>query len=73
MNLKIDTSNERDLQKLCNYSSYHRDSNFYSDKNVANNNYGSLGGTQWVCFYIKNNKSSYFDSFGGNRDKLLPN
>ena len=29
------------------------------------------GGTHWVCFIIKDNKSYYFDSFGGNPDKFL--
>ena len=26
---------------------------------------GSQGGTHWCCFIIKDNKSYYFDSFGG--------
>ena len=30
-----------------------------------------MGGTHWTCFYIKDNKSYYFDSFGGNPDKFL--
>ena len=29
------------------------------------------GGTHWTCFYIKDKKSYYFDSFGGNPDKFL--
>ena len=32
-----------------------------------------MGGTHWVCFYIKDNKSYYFDSFGGSPDKFLLN
>ena len=30
-----------------------------------------MGGTHWVCFYIKDNTSFYFDSFGGHLDKFL--
>ena len=28
-------------------------------------------GTHWTCFIIKDKKSYYFDSFGGNPDKFL--
>ena len=30
-----------------------------------------MGGTHWCAFYVKDNKSYYFDSFGGQQDKLL--
>ena len=30
-----------------------------------------MAGIRWVCFIIKDNKSFYFDSFGGNLDKFL--
>ena len=32
-----------------------------------------MGGTHWICFYIKDNKTFYFDSFGGQSDKSLLN
>ena len=32
-----------------------------------------MGGSHWTCFYIKDNKSYYFDSFGGQPDKFLLN
>ena len=34
---------------------------------------GSQGGTHWTCFIVKDNKSIYFDSFGGQPDKFLLN
>ena len=30
-----------------------------------------MGGTHWCAFYVKNNKSFYFDSFGFQPDKFL--
>ena len=30
-----------------------------------------MGGTHWICFIVKDNKSYYFDSFGGQPDKFL--
>ena len=32
-----------------------------------------MGGTQWTCFYIKDNKSFYFDFFGTQADEFLLN
>ena len=32
-----------------------------------------MGGTHWVSFLVKNNKSYYFDIFGGQPDKFLLN
>ena len=32
-----------------------------------------MGGSHWTCFYIKDNRSFYFDSFGGQPDKFLLN
>ena len=70
-NLKNDTMNESQLQRIINYPIYPRDSKIYSDKGFLNINNGSMGGTHWTCFYIKDNKSYYFDSFGGQPDKFL--
>ena len=37
----------------------------------ANIDNGSMGGTDWSCFIVKDNKLFYFDSFGGQPDKFL--
>ena len=72
-NLKNDTMNESQLQKIYNYPMYPRDSKIYSDKGFVNIDNGSLGGTHWVAFIVKGKKSYYFDSFGGAPDKFLLN
>ena len=69
--LKNDTMNESQLQKIYNYPIYPRDSKIYSDKGFVNIDNGSMGGSHWVCFIVKDNKSFYFDSFGGQPDKFL--
>ena len=71
--LKIDTMNESQLQKIYEYPIYPRDSKIYSDKGFVNIDNGIMGGSHWTCFYIKDNKSYYFDSFGGQPDKFLLN
>ena len=30
-----------------------------------------MSGFNWVCFIVKDSKSYYFDSFGGQADKFL--
>ena len=65
--------NESQLQKIYNYPIYPRDSKLYSDKGFVNIDNGSPGGTHWTCFIVKGIKSYYFDSFGGQPDKLLIN
>ena len=69
--LKNDNMNESQLQKIYNYPIYPRDSKTYSDKGFVNIDNGSMGGSHWTCFYIKDQKSLYFDSFGGTPDKFL--
>ena len=32
-----------------------------------------MDGTHWTCFMVKDNKSYYFDSFGGQPDRCLLN
>ena len=71
-NLKNDTMNESQLQKVYNCPIYPRDSKIYSDKGFVNFVNGSQDGTHWTCFIIKDNKY-YFDSFGGQPDKFLLN
>ena len=70
-NLKNDTMNESQLQKIYNYPIYPRDSEINSDKGFVNIDNGFRGGTHWCAFYVKDNKSFYFDSFGGAPDKIF--
>ena len=70
-NLKNNTMNESQLQRVYNYPIYPRDSKLYSDRGFVNIDNGSMGGTHWTCFYIKDNKSFYFDSFGVQPDRFL--
>ena len=56
-NLKNDTMNESELQRVYNYPVYPRDSKTYSDKGFINIDNGSMGGSHCTCFYIKDNKS----------------
>ena len=72
-NIKNDTMNESQLQRIYNYPIYPRDSKKYSDKGFVNIDNGSQGGSHWTCFIVKDNKSYYFDSFGGHPDKFLLN
>ena len=71
--LKNDTMNESQLQRVYKYPIYPRCSKIYSNKGFVNMDNGSQGGTRWTCFYIRDNKSYYFDSFGGQPDKFLLN
>ena len=32
-----------------------------------------MGGSHWICFIVKDKKSYYLDSFGGQPDKFLQN
>ena len=74
-NLKNDTMNESQLQiqKIYNYPIYPRDCEIYSDKGFVKIDNGSMGGTHWTCFIVKDNKSYYFGSFGRQPDKFLIN
>ena len=69
--LKNDTMNESQLQKFYNYPIYPRDSKIYSYRGFVNIDNGSQGGTHWTCFIVKDRKSYYFDSFGGQPDRFL--
>ena len=62
-----------DLPRTYYYPIYPSDSKLYSDRGFVNIVNGSVGGTHWVCFYIKDNKSLFLISFGGATDKLLLN
>ena len=67
--LKDDTMNES--QRYYNYAICPRDSKLSSDEGFVNNDDSSINGTHWTCFLLKDNKSFYFDSFGGTPDKFL--
>ena len=72
-NLKNDTRNESELQRVYSYKIYPRDLTLYSDRGFVNIDNGSQGGTNWTCFRIKYNKSYYIDSFAGQPDKFSLN
>ena len=72
-NIKNDTMNESELQRVFKYPINPRDSKINSDKGFVNIDNGSLGGTHWTCFIVKDKESYYFDSFGGQPDKFLLN
>ena len=63
--------NESQLQKVYNYSIYPRDSKIISDKGFVNIDDGGMGGSHWICFIVKDNKSFYYDSFDDQPDKFL--
>ena len=71
-NLEDDTMDESDIQRAYTYPIYPRDSKVYSNKVFVNFDLGSMGGSHCIIFYIKNNKSYYFDSCGGQPDTFLP-
>ena len=71
--LKNDTMIESELQRFYNYRIYPRDCKIITDKGSVNIDNGSRGGTHWTCFIVKDNTSYYFDSFGGQPDKILLN
>ena len=50
-----------------------RVSKICSDKRFVNLDNGRMGGTPWTCFITKDNKSYYYDSFGGALDNFLLN
>ena len=56
-NLKNNTMNKSELQKICKYPIYPRDSKIYSDKGFVNIDNGSQGGSHWTCFIVKDNNS----------------
>ena len=54
-NLKNDTVNESHLQRVYNYPIYPRDSKIHSDRASVNIDDGSMNGTHWTCFIVKDN------------------
>ena len=72
-NLKNDRMNESELRRVYKYRMYPRDSKLHSDRGFVNIDDGSQNGTHRTCFIVKYNKSLYFDSIGGQPDKILLN
>ena len=48
--------NESELQRVYNSEIYPSDFKIYSDEGFVNTDNGSLGGSLWVCFIVKDNK-----------------
>ena len=69
--LRNATLNESELQRVYKYHIYPRDSRLYSDRGFVKIDNGSQSGTHWNCLILKDNKSYYFDSFGGAPDNVL--
>ena len=65
--------NESQVQKMYKYLIYPRRSKTYSDEGFVNIDGERRGGTHWTCFYVKDSRSYYFDNFGAQKDKFLPN
>ena len=65
--------NESQLQKVFNYPVYPGDSKIYSDKAFVNIDDGSQNVSHLTCFKVKDEKSYYFESFGGHLDIFLLN
>ena len=72
-NLKNDTMDESQRQKIYNHPIYPRDSEKYSDKGFAIIDNRSMGGSHWTCFIVEDKKSYYFDSYCGQSDELYLN
>ena len=64
---------EVELQRVYKYPLHSRDNKVYSDKGFVIIDNGSMGGCHWTCFYKKDKKTYYFDSFRGQPDKFLLN
>ena len=62
-----------ELQRNYNYLISPRDSKINSNKGFVIIDNGFQGGTHWTCYYTKDNKSFYFDSFRDQPYKFLLN
>ena len=70
-NLKKDNMDESELHKFIKHPIYPRDSKIYSDRGFVTIDNDRKGGSHWCAFYVENNKSYYFHSFGGQPDEFL--
>ena len=71
--LKNNAMYDSDLQRVYNFNKYPRNSKIYSDGRLVNIDNGSQGGTHWICFIVKDNKSYYCDSFGAQPENFSLN
>ena len=62
-----------DFKRGFNHSIYPRGSKRTTNKGFVSIENGQIGGTHWICFYMKDEKSFYFDPFGGQPDTVLLN
>ena len=60
-------------KKNYNFPIYRKGSGETTKTGLKNIDNRQMGGTHWTCFYIKHNRSIFFDSFGGQPDTFLPN
>ena len=58
--IKNNTMNESDVQRVNIYPIDPRDSKITSDRRFVNIDNGSIGGSHWTCFTIKDKKSFSF-------------
>ena len=65
--------NKSEIQIIYIYNKYPRDIKILTVKAFVNIDIDIMGGTHCVSFYVRGNKSFYFDSFGGHPEKFLPN
>ena len=70
-NLKNFSMNESEIQSF--HKIYPRDSWMTINKKFVKIEDGSQGGIHWTCFIVKDNKSFYYDSFGGQAGEILLN
>ena len=49
--------NKSKLQRVYNYKIHPRDSKILTDRGFKNNDDGSMGGSHWTRFIVKDNKS----------------
>ena len=64
---------EFNLKRIHILPIYPRTSKTYSDKEFVKIDNESEGGSHWVCFIVKDNKSFPFESFAGCPDEFLLN
>ena len=69
--LKYDTMNESDLQKVYNYRIHPRKTMKTTDIGFVSIDNGHMICTHWFGFYVRDNNSFYFDSFGRQPGEVL--
>ena len=62
---------ESDIQRVYIFPIHPGGSEIISDKGFVNIDNGIQFATHWCCFIVNDNKSYYFDIFGGSPDKFL--